>query len=103
MLPGITAVPLPGHTIGHTGYRIDLGRESLLVWGDIVHFPHIQIPWPQAALPFDQDATSAAATRARILDEAASDRLLIAGMHLGPPGFLRIERHGQAFRVVPGA
>ena len=44
--PGITALPLPGHTAGHTGYRLESGPHSLLVWGDIAHFPHIQIPRP---------------------------------------------------------
>ena len=40
--PGIEAVPLPGHTPGHTGYRITSGDSSLLMWADVVHLPAIQ-------------------------------------------------------------
>lgn len=39
ILPGIQAVPLFGHTPGHTGYLLGDERDSLLVWGDIVHSP----------------------------------------------------------------
>ena len=37
----IRAISLPGHTPGHTGYLIHSGNERLLIWGDIVHHPHI--------------------------------------------------------------
>ncbi|MCX5517841.1 MBL fold metallo-hydrolase [Kaistia defluvii] len=100
VLPGITAVPLPGHTAGHTGYRLDSGGKSLLVWGDIVHFPQIQVPRPEVSIAFDQDAHLAAETRARLLDLASSERLLIAGMHLGELGFARIERKKLAYGVA---
>ncbi|MBB3772921.1 glyoxylase-like metal-dependent hydrolase (beta-lactamase superfamily II) [Angulomicrobium tetraedrale] len=100
VLPGITAVPLPGHTAGHTGYRLDSGDKSLLVWGDIVHFPQIQVPRPEVSIAFDQDAPLAAATRARLLDMVHSERLLIAGMHFGEPGFARITRTGESYGVA---
>ena len=100
VFPGITAVPLPGHTDGHTGYRLDSGDESLLVWGDIVHFPQIQIPRPDVSIAFDQDAHLATDTRSRLLDLVASDRLLIAGMHLGDVGFARIERKGNSYGIA---
>lgn len=41
VLPGITSVPLPGHTPGHTGFRIADGDESLLVWGKRLPTPPI--------------------------------------------------------------
>lgn len=100
VLPGITAMPLPGHTAGHTGYRLDSGDKSLLVWGDIVHFPQIQIPRPEVSIAFDQDAHLAADTRSRLLDCVAAEQLLIAGMHLGEPGFARIERKKLAYGVA---
>lgn len=92
VLPGISAMPLPGHTDGHTGYRLESRDQGLLVWGDIVHFPHIQIQRPDVSIAFDQDASVAAATRSRLLDVVSSEGLLIAGMHLGELGFARIKR-----------
>jgi len=99
VLPGMTAVPLPGHTAGHTGYRLESGGQNLLVWGDIVHFPEIQIPRPGVSIAFDQDAQLAAETRTRLLDLASSEHLLIAGMHLGELGFARIARTDKNFGV----
>lgn len=92
VLPGIRAMSLPGHTDGHTGYLVESGDTGLLIWGDIVHFPHIQIERPDVSIAFDQDASMAATTRSRLLDQVSSERLLIAGMHLGEAGFARITR-----------
>lgn len=100
VLPGITAMALPGHTAGHTGYRLASDLENLLIWGDVVHFPHIQIARPDASIAFDSDAQVAAETRARLLDCVSSERLLIAGMHLGELGFARIERAAGTYRIV---
>ena len=99
VLPGITAVPLPGHTAGHCGYRIESGHRRLLVWGDIVHFPQIQIARPDVSIAFDQDPHLSADTRSRLLDVVSSDKLLVAGMHLGEPGFARIERAGKGYAI----
>ncbi|MBN3825074.1 MBL fold metallo-hydrolase [Burkholderia sp. Ac-20384] len=92
VLPGISALPLPGHTDGHTGYVIESRDRGLLVWGDVVDFPHIQIQRPDVSIAFDHDASLAVATRSRLLDQVSSDGLLIAGMHLGELGFARIKR-----------
>lgn len=97
VFPGVTAVPLPGHTPGHCGYRIDSGDASLLVWGDIVHIPEVQVPRPEATMVYDIDQAQAAATRRRCFDMVATDRLAVAGMHMHFPGFLRIARHGDGY------
>jgi len=101
VLPGISAVPLPGHTPGHTGYRLDGGSRSLLVWGDIVHLPQVQAPEPEAGVVFDVDGDAAVRTRRRMLDEAATDRLLVAGMHTEFPGLANVIREGAGYRIVP--
>lgn len=97
VLPGIKAMPLPGHTDGHSGYLFESSDQSLLVWGDIVHFPHIQIERPDVSIAFDQDSSLAATTRSQLLDLVSSEKLLIAGMHLGELGFARIKRSGGSY------
>ncbi|AOZ01670.1 MBL fold metallo-hydrolase [Cupriavidus sp. USMAHM13] len=97
VLPGIRAMPLPGHTDGHTGYLLESSDQGVLVWGDIVHFPHIQIERPDVSIAFDQEPSLAASTRSRLLDVVSSEGLLIAGMHLGEPGFARIQRSGRLY------
>ncbi len=100
VLPGIRAVPLPGHTDGHTGYLLESSDDCVLVWGDIVHFPHIQIERPEVTIAFDQDQPLAAATRARLLEMACAEQVSIAGMHLGESGFARIERDDGRYALV---
>ncbi|KPC54744.1 MBL fold metallo-hydrolase [Amantichitinum ursilacus] len=100
VLAGISAQLLPGHTAGHCGYRIESGDASMLVWGDVVHFPHIQIARPEVSIAFDQDPLLSASTRTRLLDQVSADRLLIAGMHLGEPGFAQIQRVGNAYAIA---
>jgi glyoxylase-like metal-dependent hydrolase (beta-lactamase superfamily II) len=100
-LPGIKAVPLPGHTPGHTGYEMGAGDDRLLIWGDICHAPDVQTRRPEAAVIFDVDQPLAIATRRAILARAADERLLIAGMHMHFPAFVRIAREGDGYAVRP--
>jgi len=99
--PGITMLPLPGHTPGHSGYRLDSAGETLLVWGDTVHVPEIQIPYPQVTSEYDVDERLAEESRRRIFELAAAERLLVAGMHLHVPAFAHLARDGGAYRLVP--
>lgn len=99
--PGVTAVPLPGHTPGHTGYRIDSGDQSLLIWGDITHVPEVQIPRPEVTVIYDVDPAQAEASRRRILEQATTDRGLVAGMHLHFPGYAHVVRDGTDYRLLP--
>ncbi len=82
VLPGIYFVPLAGHTPGHTGYRINVGEEQVLIWGDIMHFPYIQTEDPEVSIAFDYDPAQAIETRKKILEIAVREKYLIAGMHL---------------------
>jgi glyoxylase-like metal-dependent hydrolase (beta-lactamase superfamily II) len=99
--PGITSVPLPGHTPGHTGYLIERGGERLLIWGDIIHVAALQLQHPEWSVIFDVDRPAAAAMRRRTLDWVASDELPVAGMHIGFPGVGRIARAGGSYVLAP--
>jgi glyoxylase-like metal-dependent hydrolase (beta-lactamase superfamily II) len=100
VLPGITAMLRPGHTPGHTNWLIQSGGERILIWGDIVHLAAVQLARPEARLIYDVDTDLAAATRQRVLDWAASEGLVVAGAHLGFPGFGRVERTGDRFTIA---
>ena len=100
LLPGLRSMPLPGHTPGHSGYRIDSGEDNLLIWGDIVHVPEVQLKRPEVGILFDIDGEAAAATRKRLLDQLVADPMLVAGMHVGFPGFLHVTRDGEGYGMV---
>ena len=97
--PGIVIEHLPGHTPGHSGYRIDGGAASLLIWGDIVHYPDIQVSRPDVTIAFDADPKLAAETRKKLLDRVSATGELVAGMHLNFPGFARLSKTRQSFEI----
>jgi glyoxylase-like metal-dependent hydrolase (beta-lactamase superfamily II) len=102
VFPGVTAEPIPGHTPGHTAYRIASKGEQLLIWGDIVHFPDIQTRRPDVYMEPDVDGQAAIAMRKRVFDMVATDRLLAAGMHMHFPGFLNLNRRPDGgYELVP--
>ncbi len=100
VISGITSVPLPGHTPGHTGYAIHSDAESLLIWGDIIHFSTLQFAHPDWGVVFDTDPAMAAETRKKMFDRASADRMAVAGMHIDFPGLGYVERSGDTFRYV---
>lgn len=99
--PGISAMALPGHTPGHTGYLVESGGDALLIWGDTVHLPMFHFAHPDWTVIFDGDPRAAAATRSRTFDMAAAERLKVAGMHLQFPGIGHVIREGTAYGFVP--
>jgi glyoxylase-like metal-dependent hydrolase (beta-lactamase superfamily II) len=102
VFPGVTAEPIPGHTPGHTAYRIASKGEQLLIWGDIVHIPDIQTRRPDVYMEPDVDGAAAIAMRKRVFDMVATDRLLAAGMHMHFPGFLNLNRRPDGgYELIP--
>jgi glyoxylase-like metal-dependent hydrolase (beta-lactamase superfamily II) len=102
-VPDISALLLAGHTPGHTGWLIQSGKDSLLIWGDLVHLAAIQIERPDTGLVYDVDPQAACATRRRMFDRVAADKLAVAGAHLDFPGFGTIVRKGAGFAFEPDA
>jgi glyoxylase-like metal-dependent hydrolase (beta-lactamase superfamily II) len=100
VLPGISLMPLPGHTPGHSGFHIQSGGDQLLIWADIAHLADVQIRKPEVTIAFDADPDQARATRLKVLDMVAADKLAVAGMHLNMPGFITVERDGSGYRKV---
>lgn len=101
VFPGVRTVELHGHTPGHSGYMISSGKDSLLIWGDIIHVPEIQVPRPEVTIEFDTDPQAAAATRRRTFDRVAADRQLIAGMHVHFPGFAHVVKQNGTYAMIP--
>jgi glyoxylase-like metal-dependent hydrolase (beta-lactamase superfamily II) len=103
VMPGIAAVGLAGHTPGHTGWLIQSGSDGLLIWGDVVHLAAIQVQRPDTGLVYDVDPQAACATRRRMFDRVAADKLMVGGAHLDFPGFGTIVRKGSGYAYEPDA
>jgi glyoxylase-like metal-dependent hydrolase (beta-lactamase superfamily II) len=101
ILPGISAVALPGHTPGHTGWLIESQNQRLLLWGDTIHFCAVQMAHPDVPVIFDVNAQMATLTRRRLLELAADEGIEVAGAHLPYPGFGFVVREAGHYRYEP--
>ena len=82
---GVIALDAVGHTPGHTAFQI----SNLLVIGDLMHGYALQKIHPEINSNYDMDKEKSAASRKRIMQYAHDKKLLMAGMHLPPPGFAK--------------
>jgi glyoxylase-like metal-dependent hydrolase (beta-lactamase superfamily II) len=97
--PGITAIPLPGHTPGHTGYRLHTPEGEILLCGDAAHLAQAQPRDPRVGLSYDIDPAQAAKTREAAFALAGAEGLRVSGGHLS--GFFRVIPDGEGFRLEP--
>ena len=94
--PAITAVPLAGHTPGHSGFEITSGDERLLYFGDAMHSSVISVRRPELVNAWDSDSDAAVATRQDLLERGAEGSLRYYGVHFPYPGIGRIvQRDGE--------
>ncbi|MEZ4670145.1 MAG: MBL fold metallo-hydrolase [Anaerolineae bacterium] len=93
-LPGISAVPTPGHTRGHMAVMIESEGERLLHLVDAIHHPS-QVAHPEWSPGFDSQPDLSATTRTNILKRAAADDLLTLAYHFPFPGLGKVARDGS--------
>ena len=66
--------------------------------GDIIHVAPVQLADPTVTIAFDTDGETAAKTRARVMDMATTDKLLIAGAHMSFPSVGYLEKADTGYR-----
>jgi glyoxylase-like metal-dependent hydrolase (beta-lactamase superfamily II) len=98
VLPGISVIPLPGHSPGHSGYLIEGSDQDLLLWADALHLDDVQPGNPKLAPIFDHELALALKTRLAVLEEAAEEDWLVAGGHIS--GFFTVSHEGEAFALT---
>jgi glyoxylase-like metal-dependent hydrolase (beta-lactamase superfamily II) len=102
VLPGLVmAVPVNGHTPGHSAYEVASGRDRLLYIGDSAHHSVISAQKPDWTVEFDGDAPTAQASRRALLRRAADENLRLYAVHFPYPGLGRVKAQGDGFVWVP--
>jgi glyoxylase-like metal-dependent hydrolase (beta-lactamase superfamily II) len=101
VVTGITAIEAFGHTPGHMVYNIESNGKRLLLWGDACNHYVASLQKPEWHVIFDMDKDAAVATRKKILDMAAADKVPATGYHMPFPSVGYIEKVGDAHRWVP--
>ena len=79
----VIALDAVGHTPGHTAFQF----SNLLVVGDLMHGYALQKDHPEINSNYDMDKEKSIESRKRLMQYARDNKLLMAGMHLPPPGF----------------
>ncbi|TPG50040.1 MBL fold metallo-hydrolase [Rhodanobacter glycinis] len=101
LVPGVRSYPSFGHTIGHTSYMIESAGKKLLLMGDLIHVPAVQLDHPNVTIAFDTDPAEAAASRIKVFNQAARERTFVAGAHLPFPGIGHLRATGKTYQWVP--
>jgi glyoxylase-like metal-dependent hydrolase (beta-lactamase superfamily II) len=101
--PGVTALALPGHTAGQTGFWLDGGDGArLLVFADVMHSP-IQVTHPEWPLIGEPDPQRSEQTRREVLTHLADGSTIGFGIHFADVQFGRARRtaEGLAWEPLP--
>jgi glyoxylase-like metal-dependent hydrolase (beta-lactamase superfamily II) len=99
--PGIRSVDAAGHSPGMMAYHVESEGKRLLIWADSCGHYVMSVQRPEWLLDVDDDKEKALATRKRILDMAATEKLFVAGFHMPFPALGWVEKSGGGFRWVP--
>jgi glyoxylase-like metal-dependent hydrolase (beta-lactamase superfamily II) len=101
IVPGILAIPAPGHTPGHLALLIASGGRQLLHLADTVLHP-LLMEHPDWYPRVDLLAEQALTTKRRLLDRAAADKLLTFVYHFAPfPSLGYVVAAGDAWTWQP--
>jgi glyoxylase-like metal-dependent hydrolase (beta-lactamase superfamily II) len=98
---GITAMAAFGHTPGHMAYMIESDGKQLVLGADFANHYVWSLGYPDWEVKFDMDKAAAAATRRKMLDMMAADKIPFVGYHMPWPAFGYVETRDSGFRYVP--
>lgn len=101
LIPGVRAMPAPGHTPGHTVYVIESQGEKMVVWGDLMHVAALQFPQPSATIQTDWSTKQSAQQRRLIFAEVAKNGYFAAAAHVAFPGIGKLRPEGDGYAWVP--
>jgi len=102
LLPGITAIALPGHTPGHSGFLFNSSAGQFLAAGDAMHDPILHLAHPEWASMGDWSRAQTGKTRRKLLDVLARDRIRFQAFHFPFPGVGRVRAiPDAAYEFVP--
>jgi glyoxylase-like metal-dependent hydrolase (beta-lactamase superfamily II) len=102
--PGITSMATPGHTPGHTSFVVASGSDKLLVQADVTSgIALVFVRNPDWFGGGDMDGPMAVATRRRLYDMLAAEKMRMTGYHLPFPAIGRMEKSGNGYSFTSAA
>lgn len=96
--PGLQAMDAPGHTVGHTIFMVSSGAKPLAITVDCAHHHILFVEKPKIEFGYDTDSKQAVATRLKVWDMLATDRIPFIAYHFPWPGLGNLAKAGDAYR-----
>jgi glyoxylase-like metal-dependent hydrolase (beta-lactamase superfamily II) len=101
IVSGITAVMATGHTPGHMVFHAESDGKQLVFTGDTANHYILSLLHPEWEVRFDMDKAQAAASRKKVFDMIATDKIAFLGYHMPFPAVGFVEKEGTGYRFVP--
>ena len=100
VIDGLEFIDTPGHTAGHMSAIVSDGDSQMAVIGDLAHNHVVMFANPAWTIGFDADKKAAVASRIKMFDRLAADRVRVFGYHLPWPGLGHIRKDGAGYEWV---
>jgi glyoxylase-like metal-dependent hydrolase (beta-lactamase superfamily II) len=102
IVPGIRALPAPGHTPGHLALLLSSEGRQLLNLGDAATHP-LHLEHPEWENGFDLEPDRALATRRALMERAMADGMHVMAFHFPFPSVGHVaSRNGGGWEWTPG-
>ncbi|HPG88077.1 MAG TPA: MBL fold metallo-hydrolase [Hyphomicrobium sp.] len=98
IVSGLQAIDAPGHTVGHTMFMVTSGAKPLAITADCAHHYILFVEKPKIEFGYDTDSKLAVATRLKVWDMLATDRIPFIAYHFPWPGLGNLAKAGDAYR-----
>lgn len=100
---GISAIAAFGHSPGHMVFRVSSQGKDLMLTADTANHYVLSLQQPDWQVRFDMDKEKAAASRRKVFDMVASERLPFIGYHMPFPALGYVEKLDAGYRFVPAS
>jgi glyoxylase-like metal-dependent hydrolase (beta-lactamase superfamily II) len=100
VVTGITSIDVSGHTPGMLAFNIESEGKRIVLTADTVNQYVMSLEQPEWHVRFDMDKEKGAATRKRVLDMLASEKVPFTGYHMPFPAIGYVEKANGSFRWV---
>ena len=92
VISGVTAVATPGHSPGHTSHIVSSGTSKVYVQADVTHAPFLFVRNPGWHAFYDHEPVQAEATRRKVYDMLAAEKMQVQGFHYPFPALAHVEK-----------